>query len=100
MCDVEEDKTLCYFTLRRAESVRRERGTNAIKMPKEMMQRVVRELFEVALVRLFSFLFSEALIVFGALYNGCLYGFNFLFNGVFGLVSGPEGHGFVSLVWA
>ncbi|MCJ1475031.1 hypothetical protein MMC13_003691 [Lambiella insularis] len=56
-----------------------------------------RELFDVALTRPFRFLFSEGIIVFGALYNGYLYGLSFLFNRVFALIFGPSGHAFPPL---
>lgn len=52
------------------------------------------QLLHVALTRPFRFLFTEAIVGFAALYNGYLYGLSFLFNGVFGMVFGPEGHGF------
>ena len=80
--------------LRRAAKERKERGTDAIEVPDSMKQRGPRELFEVALTRPFRFLFTEAIIVFGALYNGYLYGLSFLFNGAFSIVFGKEGHGF------
>lgn len=80
--------------LRRAARERKERGTDAIEVPDSMKQRGPTELFKVALARPFRFLFTEAIIVFGALYNGYLYGLSFLFNGAFSLVFGPEGHGF------
>lgn len=80
--------------LRRAAHERKERGTDAIEVPDSMKQRGPKELFKVALARPFRFLFTEAIIVFGALYNGYLYGLSFLFNGAFSLVFGPKGHGF------
>ena len=80
--------------LRRAARERKERGTNAIDVPDAMKQRGPRELFKVALLRPFKFLFTEAIIVFGALYNGYLYGLSFLFNSAFSLVFGTVGHGF------
>ena len=80
--------------LRRAARERKLRGTDAIDVPEAMRQRGPRELFKVALLRPFRFLFTEAIIVFGALYNGYLYGLSFLFNGAFSLVFGKEGHGF------
>lgn len=48
-----------------------------------MKQRGVKELFRIALLRPFRFLFTEAIIVFAALYNGYLYGLRFLFNDAF-----------------
>lgn len=80
--------------LRRAARERKERGTDAIEVPDSMKQRGPRTLFKTALLRPFRFLFSEAIIVFGALYNGYLYGLSFLFNGAFSLVFGMGGHGF------
>ena len=80
--------------LRRAARERKERRTDAIEVPDSMKQRGPRELFKTALTRPFRFLFTEAIIVFGALYNGYLYGLSFLFNGAFSLVFGMGGHGF------
>lgn len=80
--------------LRRAARERKDRGTDAIDVPDSMKQRGPRTLFKTALLRPFGFLFSEAIIIFGALYNGYLYGLSFLFNGAFSLVFGTEGHGF------
>ena len=80
--------------LRRAAKERKEKGTDAIDVPDSMKQQGARELFKIALLRPFRFLFSEAIIIFGALYNGYLYGLSFLFNDAFPLVFGPEGHGF------
>ncbi|KAG8529727.1 uncharacterized protein KY384_005208 [Bacidia gigantensis] len=80
--------------IRRAAKERKERGTHAIEVPDSMKQRGVKQLFQVALSRPFRFLFTEAIIVFGALYNGYLYGLSFLFNTAFPIVFGPAGHGF------
>ena len=80
--------------LRRAEKERKERGTDAIEVPDSMKQRGPKQLFKVSLLRPFRFLFTEAIIVFAALYNGYLYGLSFLFNHAFALVFGTEGHGF------
>ena len=80
--------------LRRAARERKERGIDAIEVPDSMKERGPRELFQTALTRPFRFLFTEAIIVFGALYNGYLYGLSFLFNGAFALVFGKSGHGF------
>ncbi|KAI1639138.1 major facilitator superfamily protein [Biscogniauxia mediterranea] len=62
-----------------------------------LQHRSTYELVHVALTRPFRFLATEAIIIFGALYNGYLYGLSFLFNGVFGMVFGAEGHGFDTL---
>lgn len=94
VCVVLRETRHSIILLRRAAKERRERGTDAIDVPDDMKKRGASELFKVALVRPFRFLFSEAIIVFGALYNGYLYGLTFLFNGAFGVVFGPEGHGF------
>lgn len=94
MCVVLRETRHSIILLRQAARERKERGTDAIDVPEDMKKRGASELFKVALVRPFRFLFSEAIIVFGALYNGYLYGLSFLFNGAFGLVFGPEGHGF------
>lgn len=80
--------------LRRAARERKQRGTDAIEVPDSMKQRGPRKLFKTALLRPFRFLFTEAIIFFGALYNGYLYGLSFLFNGAFSLVFGMGGHGF------
>ena len=80
--------------LRRAARERKQRSTDAIEVPDSMKQRGPRTLFKIALLRPFRFLFTEAIIVFGALYNGYLYGLSFLFNGAFSLVFGMGGHGF------
>lgn len=81
----------CFFGV---QLVRKERGTDAIDVPDSMKQTGARTLFKTALLRPFRFLFFEAIIIFGALYNGYLYGLSFLFNGAFSLVFGKEGHGF------
>ena len=80
--------------LQRAARERKQRSTDAIEVPDSMKQRGPRTLFKIALLRPFRFLFTEAIIVFGALYNGYLYGLSFLFNGAFSLVFGMGGHGF------
>ena len=61
---------------------------------KLMEHRSAKELFRVALTRPFRFLFTEAIVIFCALFNGYLYGLSFLFNEAFSLVFGLEGHGF------
>lgn len=94
MCATLKETRHSIILLRRAARERKERGTDAIEVPDSMKQRGPKELFKVALLRPFRFLFSEAIIVFGALYNGYLYGLSFLFNGAFALVFGPGGHDF------
>ena len=65
------------------------------KIYRELLShRSVKELFSVALARPFRFLTTEAIIIFGALYNGYLYGLSFLFNTAFSMVFGSSGHGF------
>lgn len=80
--------------LRRAAHERKQRRSDTIEVPPAMKQRGPGQLFKVALLRPFRFLFTEAIIVFAALYNGYLYGLSFLFNDAFGLVFGTGGHGF------
>ena len=94
MCATLKETRHSILLLRRAAKRRRERGTDAIEVPDSMKQRGARDLFKDALLRPFRFLFTEAIIVFGALYNGYLYGLSFLFNGAFSLVFGKGGHGF------
>ena len=64
---------------------------------KLLEHRSARELFRIALTRPFRFLFTEAIVVFCALFNGYLYGLSFLFNEAFSLVFGPTGHGFTTI---
>lgn len=64
-----------------------------VDIPEHLRKRSAKELFRVTLSRPFRFLGSEAIIMFGALYNGYLYGLSFLFNTAFTLVFG-QGHGF------
>ncbi|KAI9810821.1 MAG: hypothetical protein M1827_006028 [Pycnora praestabilis] len=80
--------------IRRAEQERKRTGNESIEVPDNMKQRGSNELFRIALSRPFRFLATEAIIQFGAIYNGYLYGLSFLFNSAFSLVFGPEGHGF------
>ena len=63
------------------------------KPPATPERRSVREIAHVALTRPFRFLFTEAIVIFGALYNGFLYGLSFLFNVAFVQVFGRD-HGF------
>lgn len=44
--------------------------------------------------RPFRFLSTEAIVQFGAAYNGFLYGLSFLFNGAFHMIFGPNGYGY------
>ena len=79
---------------RRARALRKATGEERLDVPEAMKQRGVKQLFGTALTRPFRFLASEAIVQFGALYNGFLYGLSFLFNGAFHLIFGPDGYGF------
>lgn len=82
---------------KRAENLSRTEGSGADDAKSDALaRRSVHELFNVALTRPFRFLFTEAIIIFAAVYNGYLYGLSFLFNGAFRMVFG-EGHGFSTL---
>ena len=94
MCATLRETRHSIILLRRAAKERKERASDLIEVPDSMKQRGAKELFKVALLRPFKFLFSEGIVIFGALYNGYLYGLSFLFNGAFSLVFGPGGHGF------
>lgn len=63
-------------------------------IPDEAEARSLKSLFRVTLSRPFRFLTTETIVIFGALYNGFLYGLSFMFNSAFGLVFGKEGYGF------
>ena len=80
--------------LRRAEALRKATGDEELEVPDEMKQRGPKQLFGTALARPFRFLGTEAIVQFGALYNGFLYGLSFLFNGAFHMIFGPDGYGF------
>ena len=80
--------------LKRAKKLRRETGNSAIELPEELKQRGPKQLFGTALARPFRFLATEAIVQFGALYNGFLYGLSFLFNGAFHMIFGPNGYGY------
>jgi MFS family permease len=80
--------------LRRARALRKETGDERIEVPDEMKQRGPKQLFSTALARPFRFLAGEAIVQFGAAYNGFLYGLSFLFNGAFHMIFGPKGYGF------
>ncbi|CAI6262625.1 unnamed protein product [Periconia digitata] len=64
------------------------------QVPDELKQRNPKQLFSHTLIRPFRFLASEAIVQFGALYNGYLYGLSFLFNGAFHMIFGPSGYGY------
>jgi MFS family permease len=80
--------------LRRARALRKATGQEDLELPDELKQRGPKQLFGTALARPFQFLRTEAIVQFGALYNGFLYGLSFLFNGVFHMIFGPDGFGF------
>ena len=80
--------------LRRAARQRKETGDEAFQVPNGLKRKGGRELLNDALLRPFRFLFTEAIVIFAALYNGYLFGLSFLFNDAFALVFGPEGHDF------
>lgn len=80
--------------LRRADTLRRASVDESVHVPNEMKQRGPTQLFGTALARPFRFLGTEAIVQFGALYNGFLYGLSFLFNGAFHMIFGPDGYGF------
>lgn len=67
-----------------------------VDIPEHLRKRSAKELFRLTLARPFRFLGTEAIIMFGALYNGYLYGLSFLFNTAFTLVFG-QGHGFSTI---
>lgn len=94
MCATLKETRHSIILLRRASQERKQRGIDTIDVPESMKQTGPGELFKVALLRPFRFLFTEAIVVFGALYNGYLYGLSFLFNGALSLVFGTGGHGF------
>lgn len=79
---------------RRAKAARRETGNESLTVRDELKQRNPTQLFGTALVRPFRFLASEAIVQFGALYNGYLYGLSFLFNGAFHIIFGADGYGY------
>jgi MFS family permease len=80
--------------LRRARNMRKETGNERLEVPDEMKQRGPKQLFGTALARPFRFLAGEAIVQFGAAYNGFLYGLSFLFNGAFHMIFGPKGYGY------
>ncbi|KAI1075669.1 major facilitator superfamily domain-containing protein [Whalleya microplaca] len=83
---------------RRARALTKNKARDANELDQSLLHhRSAYELFHVALSRPFRFLFTEAIVIFGALYNGYLYGLSFLFNGAFRMVFGEEGHGLGTL---
>jgi len=80
--------------LKRAELMRKACGNERLDVPDELKQRGPKQLFGTALARPFRFLAGEAIVQFGAAYNGFLYGLSFLFNGAFHIIFGPDGYGF------
>lgn len=79
---------------RRAKAARKTTGNQSIDVPDELKQKDPAQVFGTALLRPFRFLATEAIVQFGALCNGYLYGISFLFNGVFHLIFGPDGYGY------
>jgi MFS family permease len=79
---------------RRARSLRTMTGNEALDVPDDIKQRGPKQLFGTSLTRPFRFLATEAIVQFGALYNGFLYGLSFLFNGAFHNIFGPDGYGY------
>ncbi|GIZ46444.1 hypothetical protein CKM354_000957000 [Cercospora kikuchii] len=77
--------------------LRRRARRHGKAIPDEAQARSLKTLFTVTLARPFRFLSTETIVIFGALYNGFLYGISFLFNGAFGLVFGERGYGFDTL---
>ncbi|KAF2216420.1 hypothetical protein CERZMDRAFT_33226 [Cercospora zeae-maydis SCOH1-5] len=77
--------------------LRRRARRHGKAIPEELQARSLKNLFTVTLARPFRFLSTETIVIFGALYNGFLYGISFLFNGAFGLVFGERGYGFDTL---
>ncbi|KAF3045262.1 hypothetical protein E8E11_001663 [Didymella keratinophila] len=80
--------------LKRAKKLRKATGNEEIEVPDDLKQRGPKQLFGTALARPFRFLATEAIVQFGALYNGFLYGLSFLFNGAFHMIFGPKGYGY------
>lgn len=80
--------------LKRAKKLRKLTGNEGLEVPDELKQRGPKQLFGTSLSRPFRFLATEAIIQFGALYNGFLYGLSFLFNGAFHMIFGPNGYGY------
>jgi MFS family permease len=80
--------------IRRARQLRKDTGDERLEVPDELKQRDPKQLFRTALARPFRFLLTEAIVQFGAAYNGFLYGLSFLFNGAFHMIFGPNGYGY------
>lgn len=80
--------------LRRARALRKSTGNDSLEVPDELKQHGAKQIFTTALARPFRFLVGEAIVQFGAAYNGFLYGLSFLFNGAFHIIFGPEGYGY------
>ncbi|KAK7753060.1 hypothetical protein SLS62_005010 [Diatrype stigma] len=75
---------------RRRQDTENENGLSSPATLITPKHRSPKEVLHVALTRPFRFLSTEAIVVFGALYNGFLYGLSFLFNVVFVQVFGRE----------
>lgn len=75
---------------RQRRELENENGVRSTATPITPKHRSPKEVLHIALTRPFRFLSTEAIVVFGALYNGFLYGLSFLFNVVFVQVFGRE----------
>ncbi|RYP62892.1 hypothetical protein DL771_009541 [Monosporascus sp. 5C6A] len=87
--------TILRREARRVAENQRWRHGPGMTTPASPKHRSPKEILHVALTRPFRFLFTEAIVIFGALYNGFLYGLSFLFNVVFVQVFGVN-HGFTT----
>ncbi|KAI5367577.1 putative major facilitator superfamily, MFS transporter superfamily [Septoria linicola] len=76
--------------------LRRRARRQGTTIPDDAQARSLKTLFTVTLARPFRLLSTETIVIFGALYNGFLYGLSFMFNGAFGLVFGEQGYGFTT----
>lgn len=79
---------------RRVRRQYREPNHENLNVPDELKQDTPTQVFRTALIRPFKFLISEAIVQFGALVNGYLYGLSFLFNGAFHMIFGSNGYGY------
>lgn len=90
-------ETRASVILRRRVAKLRAQGHTDVDVAAEHRPKPIPLILTVTLTRAFRFLLTEPVIMFGALYNGYLYGLSFLLNGAFSLVFGPTGHGFDTL---
>lgn len=82
---------------RRVRKLRREPIHENLNIPDELKPRSPTQMFRTALIRPFKFLISEAIVQFGALFNGFCYGLSFLFNGAFHMIFGRDGYGYSTI---